>query len=218
MTTGHAFAVSEAFETALAAEPSLSALCVDVVRKMRAGFWSQWYVDFVVQRWYGSELTLEDAWVFLKLHTAITVGEIATARIRVGEPPVEDYQLEINRAALQHLPKPFAATVTCARGRGADDDGQLSWGEAISLQKLEHDARLCEQQHGAVSTDLCCARRMFCAPSDSVPLEIGTTASSKTFTHLLFSRGVARWAYNDDHITLAYRTGTWPAVNLLKRK
>lgn len=43
----------------------------------------------------------------------------------------------------------------------------------------------------------------------SVPLEIGTTASSRTLMHLEFRDGLARWPYFCEHLLVAKRTDAW---------
>lgn len=44
---------------------------------------------------------------------------------------------------------------------------------------------------------------------ESVALEIGTTASSRTLMHLEFRQGLARWPYGSDSIILARKTHKW---------
>lgn len=49
----------------------------------------------------------------------------------------------------------------------------------------------------------------FIWPNNSVALEIGTTASSRTLIHLEFEDGVARWPYFSKEVILAKRTDKW---------
>jgi hypothetical protein len=181
---GVRFVVNELVLKDADAAVTISRYCV----KMNSGLWSDDYVDAIVQKFSGS-YDIYDAYVFAKIHAEILEGLTMFQRIHVGERPSADRFKDSNRAKLGNLMRPFRATITDVRGAAANDDGRLKWDEAITFGQHLGDGRI----QGAS------------CPPWIVPLEIGTTASSRTLAHLGQCGAVARWPYDHEHITLLVR-------------
>lgn len=153
-------------------EPDTLALYADLRRRMTANEFAP-ILDVVTQRWRGV-YDLYDAYAFGQIYAGLRAGELVLSPIFLGAVPSDDAQLKKNTAKLTKLPPPFKAIL---RNGSGDDDGDLSWTEAIF-----------------VGTDELAPQK--------VPLEIGYTRPLTTLWHLHHEHGLARWPYGHDHVWL----------------
>jgi hypothetical protein len=144
-------------------------------------------IESIVQKGEGFDYDVYDAYAFLRVHQILFSGVVARSRIEVGRMPYPDRCIKENNDALRTLPRPFEACFAPQRGRGANSDGSFSWTEKISACRTS-------------LVDLPIYRLVDVEPRD-VPLEVGTTAASKTWSHLIMG-GVARWPYESKWIYL----------------
>jgi hypothetical protein len=157
----------------------------ETLKKMGNNFW--WYLDAVGQKHYNG-YTLEDAYAFVQVHSDISMGKVVICRVRTGGVPGSDNSVRGNNELLSSVPKPFEASFEPQTGGGADNDGWFTWNKPIKMQlhSMTDDGKM-----------------VYVKPW-LLPLEVGTTAYSKTLLHIR-TAGVARWPYGDEWITVFYR-------------
>lgn len=127
---------------------------------------------------------IADKFIALKLSRALSVGEVATLAVDVGEGPKADREVEANDTTLKSLPHPFAGTFAPGDSVGLiDTDGAVSWSEPIKFH---------------------CGGKSVMVPPMSLPLEVGYMPSVKTDYAILGSLmpGLARWPYGSSSVFL----------------
>jgi hypothetical protein len=160
-------------------------------RDLLNGVYPPMYVNCIMQNeWSNRQFDLYDAYCFSLIHAAIMTGDIAVLAVPVGDFPVSDKRYEEINNMLVHVPPPFKATFHGGFVDGAD--GILKWDRPVRAVVTYKN----EGQRGIVIVP----------PSDTCPLEVGSTESEKTATYLRAAIGnggefqVARWPYNSKYI------------------
>lgn len=152
----------------------------DVVAAARSSMDNR-FVDAV---WQNSVRARTDACYLaaIKVYEVLSNGLYGVMRIPVGAQPVADVMREeMNGLLASGLQDPFKAEFF---GYKDDDDGFLSWSRPIHVSVFDK------------STDEWAWS--ICKPS-VLPLEIGTTSGSKSFSQIMHT-GLARWPYDHDSI------------------
>lgn len=164
---------------------------------LRTGKYQKLLVDSVFQKnnSSGGRANIYDAHAFMDVHSRIMNGQLATCSIPVGCGPLEDADVTGNNEILKQLPDGLAAEFNPGRGGGANDDGVFKW--PFELGAWSSQIR----DEGKTHDNL-----KFWFKPGRVPLEIGTTAGSRTFAHLLRGGGLCRWPYGSDSLFLILPT------------
>lgn len=144
----------------------------------------RWFVDVCFQNGWPKPLMSVEAYGFMRLWGHLLSGELCMIKIPVGAMSFGDQSVEQNQKLLSQIPKPFDAEFVPARGRGADDDGQLDWSAPVVGSRLLNDRFVKETFR-----------------PNRLALEVGSTAVSKTLIHFM-QGGVARWPYGHKSITV----------------
>jgi hypothetical protein len=147
--------------------------------RLRHHYWGAEYEDAIGQPMLSAHAGQTAA--FARVHAGIASGAIGRILVRAGGPPSRDSHRVENAAMLSDLPYPFGAFVDPGQGMSTSGDGRLEWIAPVEFETPE----------GAVVV----------GPT-SIPLEIGTSAASRTLLHLIEDRAVARWPYGQDWITV----------------
>lgn len=159
--------------------------------KMIDGAYPGWLIDAFFQKWRGLP-TLAETYCFAQLYASYVHGEICVFHVETSKPPVRDED-GINQAVLDELPPLFEARVA---GGAGPNDGDFEWKRSLRLTREGHD-ELWE-----------------CAPR-KLSLEVGYTAISKTFEHLVGGYGVARWPYNHSMLIVLV---THPSLHVRRQR
>lgn len=173
-------------------------------KALQDGRFSPAYSDVIGQiaNVYYRQFSPEQAAAWLHVHAGIQSGAFTRTVIRVNALASPDRDRQANTAALEALPPPFAAWVDPGQATSSSGDGRLAWRGIIRADRstgVPYTAA-CRQARAVVV-----ARAV---QPGAVPLEIGTTAASRTLMHLTQGVGVARWPYGDERITLLLRADT----------
>lgn len=183
-------------------DPEWASIIAGTLAKMRKGFWSQAYIDVVLQKYarFG-RYDIYDAYAFAVSHTYINTGEWVRIEVSVGSEPVADRKHdEMNRILQDGLPSIFSAEFW---GGTQDEDGSFSWKEPVLAERIIINDDVVSRFYGYV-------------PPMSVPLEVGYTSGAKTLTQMGLGIGLARWAYNSTTITVLLKDNpqwTWHPVD-----
>jgi hypothetical protein len=164
--------------------PEWAPILGDAFVKIYRGFFDPAYVAIVVDRW-GDALTFGDVYSFVRVHSALSSGQALMTQVDVGAQPRLDKYVKENNTLLQALPYPFSAEFW---GGKADDDGVLTWSEAI-----EASARLADG-----------SEKVRMISPGTAPLEVGHTNGFTTLRHLSLGRRLARWPYDSTTITVIH--------------
>ena len=149
----------------------------------------KWDGDFLAAVGYGGRMRLEQLFITAWVHNKLMTGELFTVKVRAATTPHLDRCRQENMDAVRDLPEPFYAEVDPSQ-KCADSDGDLWWTEPIvASQTCWPDDDHSQNQSVLI--------RPF-----SVPLEVGSTKPSRTSMHIREERGVARWPYGTDWITI----------------
>lgn len=140
---------------------------------------------------------LEQQVALFSFARGMEAGRYGRLQINIGRTPSADAKRGANAAALSALPGPFVAEVDLAQN-GADADGHFAWTAPINVNMyIEGDTPVaCEMS------------------PRSIPLEIGSTAPSRTLLHVARDLGVARWAYGSEHLLLFLNLDPWQGIGL----
>jgi hypothetical protein len=191
--------VDAAVEKMQRENPVLTATVARVQARLVCGLYPSDWVDAVFQRSQGGPST-RDAFVFTMMWTWFYSGRVALGKIHLGAKPEADRHREENQRVLKEkLPAQFGAWVDPGHG---DRDGRLDWAQPIEFTRhLATDARC---TCGTVPHGTCAATRseQWTVAPRGLSLEIGTTAASRTYQHILCENGVARWPYGSQDIFL----------------
>jgi len=181
--TVHERAVRRHVNNLIVTDPSVAPFLGTCLGDMLTGFYPKPFIDAVFQKPEDGP-DIYDAYVFSQVVGRMALKELALLVISVGETPRKDREVEANNAILSRLAFPFVASFV-GETKG-DDDGYLAWAEP-TLFGVESE----DDPTGGETVVIQPAR---------VPLEVGTTRSSRTFTHLAENGGIARWPYGSDYI------------------
>lgn len=182
-TTLHESVASE-HAANLASRPGGALVLEQYRTRLRHHYWGSEYEDAIGQ----PLLSVRPGQIasFATVHSGIAGGTIGRFLVRAGGVPRSDASRAENAELLADLPSPFGAFVAPGQGTSTHGDGRLEWIEPVEV----------DVPSGTVTL----------APR-SVPLEIGTSQSSRTLLHLLEEQGVARWPYGHDWITILVALG-----------
>jgi hypothetical protein len=133
---------------------------------------------------------------FAQFHTAWISGEYAACYVPVGGTPGPDADRAGNAALAAVAREPFVIEVD-QQQNNADQDGRVSWSEALRMTAFVPDQELIDGQDAKVYD-------VKVGPQ-SIPLEIGTTLPSRTWLHMQRDGGVVRWPYGQDRLTVFVR-------------
>jgi hypothetical protein len=165
-------------------DPEWAGLITQTLTDLKAGnVYPKSYVDVLMQKQRGS-FDVYEAYLFMKVHSAIWSGEVALFQIPVGSQPFRGKQ-DVNEV-LSGLQFPFSAEY---QGSGGRSDGFVKWEKPINAVWTHREID---------------ERTFVIVPADECPLEVGTVSAYKTFIYLLTNRrpGVARWPRGQDVITV----------------
>jgi len=164
----------------------------------------------IAQYWFGRPIPVAQFWAIAQLRSLWREGLISYCNINLGEEPSSNRDLERHRSLLQGEQQYVSRDdpneviwidghVENGTGSGADDDGILTLLSDVKFELCADalpDSKISSVRH---------------VPSGSrFPLEIGYTAASRTYLHLIQERGVARWPYGKTSLTLM-RAESWLA-------
>lgn len=185
----HAYALQDALDTLIHEDSAWLPILQDIQKRMNDRFYGPTLLDFAVQKWAGfrgGKFDLYDAFAFSKIHSLLCEGKVAHCQIHVGSGPGKDKDIEGNNRLLQNLPEPFTACFQPQAGSGDNDDGYVEWESAVEMVKMVLNADGTETASSVI------------VPVQRVPLEVGTTAASRTIHHLNQNGALARWPYGHE--------------------
>lgn len=159
----------------------------DYQQKLNSGWFSQSYVDALLQKWNGSGYDLYDTYAFCHVHRQLCSGSIASTRVGIGAMPRGDKEIEYHNSVLHK--EESSLFFGEFWGGLADSDGYLTWSKP-----LEFEVTKCSL------TDDTIERTNVLIKPRRIPLEVGTTEGSRTMVHLGFEGGLARWPYGSDEL------------------
>lgn len=185
MSTAHEVGARDALMRLLS-RPGGGELLSIAENSVQMGKWDREFLDAVG---YGGRMRLEQLFITAWMHNKLITGELFTIKVRAASAPHMDRFREENMDAVRDLPEPFYAEVDVSQNC-ADSDGDLWWTEpVVGSQTVWPDDDHNEGQSVLI--------RPF-----KVPLEVGSTKPSRTSLHIREGRGVARWPYGTDWITI----------------
>lgn len=196
MTTAHELGLSRSMDKRMI-ECEFLGGCVAKTRiNIADGRYPDDLVNFVFQRGDRRHTSTEDAYAFAQVWAMYNNGKFSFAYVDVGREPGPDGSVAQNQTILrENLPSVFVSTVDC---KLLDQDGSISWSVPICLTShKEGNGELCDCGCNKRFVDIASS---FC--QDTVPLEIGSTTSSRTLLHLAQSGGLARWPYGSNRILI----------------
>lgn len=168
---------------------------ITIKNNLSSGKYGYWK-DIVFQEWdrFEAANALVNAACYAQIHTSLHLGQIAMCQIHIGSTPHADKEQELNSSDLarglsglidsrNRLPSPSFSGEFWG-GHGVDSDGTIEW---------KGNAAFTIFREGSQDKEI--------AISDYVvPLEVGYTKAARTLHHLMFSRGIARWAYESEYL------------------
>jgi hypothetical protein len=188
MTTLHERAATAAMEEALSSEDWAGKFLVLMKNRLNEKYYTGYEPDAIVQLCWRSGYSLTDAYVFAQIWSQTMTGEVAVCCAHVGSCPSADRMVSENQKLLNSgLHEFFAASVESQIGPGAECDGWLRWNHEIEFTRTFADEK---------------SKKPYKCKPETLPLEIGTTKSSRTWMHLFQDGGVARWPYGHDCVTI----------------
>lgn len=159
---------------------------------LQEGRWDKEYVDSIGQMHrVASSVSwpMEQVAAFADIHAMIGSGLVAVVPVSTAGPPHRDSARQANADALADLPHPFTASVDMDQHNG-DFDGMVRWSEPIEVSLA---TGLSERQPDGYMQPI---SAHYMIPPGAAPLEIGSSAPSRTWMHLVGEGGtVARWPY-----------------------
>jgi hypothetical protein len=180
-------------------DPEYAKAIFDVYTRMLSGSFNQKFLDMVFQK-YRENYDIYDAYAFAQIGAGIFDGSIVTAEIDIGQSPHEDKAIEDNNRIISSVQnigtlkdtktgyqrtvgKVFQAEFW---GGLESSDGYVKWAEPIYML----------QQVDGTTT------KSIEIPPGQIPLEVGYTSAARTMNHLGIERGLARWPYDSNIVTL----------------
>src|SRR3990170_4412834 len=77
------------------ADPEWVSTIADYLAKLQRGFFDDSYCQIICQKWEGRpDYSIYDAYAFANVHTWLTTGEIAVAKVSICEEPCSDNLVE----------------------------------------------------------------------------------------------------------------------------
>ena len=183
----HKRAVMEVVDHLMAESRELRECLFDYQQKLHAGFFSQSYVDAVLQKWNRRGYDIHDAYAFCQVHRQLCSGSIASTRVYIGATPRADKEIAYNNSVVRGNENSLFFGEFW--GALADDDGYITWSKP-----LEFEVTKCSL------TDDTIERSSVLIEPRRLPLEVGTTEGSRTMVHLAFEGGLARWPYGSEEL------------------
>jgi hypothetical protein len=147
------------------------------------------WIDVIKQNSVRSHPTEEDFPYFRRLNGMVASGQVALRCVPVGDGPGSDKEDAFNNSVLSLLPHPFRAEFR--GGSKQEADGHLEWVEDVAFDWCPG---------GPLGS---C--RPIMLPPGVVALEVGTTSSWATHSHVTLGSGVARWPYGSRFVTIVAR-------------
>lgn len=171
-------------------DPNWRLLLSDVLRRFEDGFYSQDYIDAILQNWWRHRYDIYDAYAFTQVHAQILTGKVAISLVKIGATPRGDKEVDYHNAVLADSPSHmFFGTFY---GGLADQDGSFTWKSNVEFTVQRYDG---------AANKVPKPRPISVAPR-TVPLEVGYTKGSRTMLHLGAEHGLARWPYGSESITV----------------
>ena len=169
-------------------DPEWAHTLADYLNKMSTGFFPDWEVDVICQKWEMFPFSIYDAYAFAAIHSWISLGQIVMARVVVGETPHRDKFVEENNKILQNVGWGFEAEFW---GGTQDEDGYFEIKSPILADVVDINNK-----------------RIIKKISGRFPLEVGYQSSAKSMIYLNGGYGgFARWPYGYDEIWIIKRIG-----------
>lgn len=194
--TGHERSFEQVVEDLMESDPRVVQTLLQARRLMREGRWEGWYIDQWCQGNRSGLSQFAELYSFLQYHTYTCCGWLLRCTIGVGAEPYADAEMPRNDELLRNLPAPFTAE---AWGGKEQEDGLLRWSEPIRCEKLTF-------VDGKPNVEIV----MVDPKPGMAALEIGSTQGSKSWSHLFYETGLARWPYGQKAITLFLLTDDSP--------
>lgn len=193
MPTAHSTAIEDIVNEKLF-DAEYARTLATYLKNIKTGKYDQLLVDAVFQKsWQEGQPNIYDAYAFAVIYSGLYGGTLASCSIPIGSAPGRDRNLSGNNEKLAALPEGFSAQFDPDRGRGASSDGRISWDfelGANSTRVLDGD------EHENL--------KVWIGPG-SAPLEVGTTAASRTLLHIMQDGRVCRWPYDSEDALLIFK-------------
>lgn len=192
-----------AFKDRVKQEPEYLTVINDIHHRLISGFYDEWYVDIVFQKWEGYHdgmPDLIDAACFADVHAMIHSGLVGITKIDVGQIPRGDSDITKNNMILRDLPSPFVGEFW---GGSTDEDGKIISSEDIWADFVRHT----EKKDYNIAIKI--KRGIW-------PLEVGTQSAEKTYMSLCSCAGIARWPYGSTSIYLLSAIKKPPSIKANK--
>jgi hypothetical protein len=175
------------FQELVMAEPEWARLMEIVRRRLRDGFYPEWFVEACFQHWV--DTTPAELLVFSDLYIRWITGQLCICRVSVDSEPGPDQDKASNQQRLDTgLPQGFSALVR--NGPGGGDDGDFSWNRELRLTRT------------TVQPDESDKVELWPLAAGWGSLEIGYTKVERTYFHLYQKRILARWPYGSKDVVL----------------
>lgn len=178
-------------------DPEKSRVLSEYMKRLSSNQWPKEEVSLICDRWASRQLTMEDAYCWMRYWDFYASGCVLRYEIDgIVSGPATDKMRDINQRTLDESLKNTAFSADVQNGPGPRCDGLIHWGRPLSVQQtfLSTDDGPLYQIHRRVLIDPQKAR-------NSAELEIGTTSGPRSILHLLYD-GLARWPYEHKRLTL----------------
>lgn len=183
----HASILRRNTHQAIASCPELAKAIPEIIQNMERNY-SKLFVDSVVQK-ARENIDVYDAYALFWVFSMLQEGRLASTVVPVPGEPRQDCNRQANNAILADLAPPFHAEFVGGIGNGRTDDGAFGWSRPVTLNYTPEPERF----------------DALTAPPSRLLLEVGTTASSRTYTHLKTispGGGLARWPYGSRFVVV----------------
>jgi len=184
MVAGHEQALENHFDKITKKNPEWVNVVSEIRTKLFDGAYHQWLVDAFFQKWRGNP-SLAEVYCFSQLYSSYLKGEIGIFSVGTSSCPLPDKNKSGNQAVLDGLPDLFEAQFFGGIG---DNDGKFEWKRPVKITRCFANADGTQREEP------------WECPPTWLPLEVGYTAVSKTFEHVVSEFGVARWPYDYEMI------------------
>lgn len=181
--TRHEQAVQVGADCVFAGDPTARDLAFKILGEMNRGGFRPLFLDSIVQKHYGG-YDIYDAFCVLKILQGIYEEKIGLTIVPLESGPFRDAMTVENDRVLGKLPRPYSGSFS---GGAGPDDGWIGWDGPIDVIS----------GGGTDGGDF----RTF-PVRDYVPLEVGTTMASRTISHLVYDRALARWPYHHNYCNI----------------
>ena len=181
-------------------QPDGGRVLAEAHSRLRGGFYARGAHNAELQRAifqnWNESIDMVDAYCFSQVRTLLLGGMLAMTAFDVGAEPLRDSAREENERALRRkLPRGVQAFVN--RANCTEGDGTVEWSTPITFTRSHFSP-----ENGVEHL----SRVIF--PRGSAVLEIGTTASTRTLSHLQQVTALARWPYGSRFVTVFARVNS----------